>query len=258
MSQAPAGATLTALVVAHDEEAQLADCLERLGFADELVVVLDRCGDGSKAIALAHGARLVEGAWAVEGDRREAGIAACTGPWILEVDADERVPAALAGEIRQVVAASAFDRRLIPVDNYIGARLVRHGWGASFGKAAYPGLFRKGTKTWGRQRVHPKLAFAGRQGPTLENRLVHHVDRNISDLLKRLDSYSTARAQDLRESGELARQSLAGNTRRMAGRFLKCYVARRGYREGGYGVVIAICAGLYPLISYLKASLEDR
>ncbi len=258
MSQAPAGDTLTALVVAHDEEAQLADCLERLGFADELVVVLDRCGDGSKAIALAHGARLVEGAWAVEGDRREAGIAACTGPWILEVDADERVPAALAGEIRQVVAASAFDRHLIQVDNYIGARLVRHGWGASFGKAAYPGLFRKGTKTWGRQRVHPKLAFAGRQGPTLENRLVHHVDRDISDLLKRLDSYSTARAQDLRESGELERQSLPANLRRMVSRFLKCYVARRGYREGGYGVVIAICAGLYPLLAYLKASLEDR
>ena len=258
MSQAPAGATLTALVVAHDEEAQLADCLERLGFADELVVVLDRCGDGSKAIALAHGARLVEGAWAVEGDRREAGIAACTGPWILEVDADERVPAALAGEIRGVVAASGFDRHLIPVDNYIGARLVRHGWGASFGRAAYPGLFRKGTKTWGRQRVHPKLAFAGRQGPTLENRLVHHVDRNISDLLKRLDSYSTARAQDLRESGELEHQSLPANLRRMVARFLKCYVARRGYREGGYGLLIAICAGLYPLISYLKASLEDR
>lgn len=258
MSQAPAGATLTALVVVHDEEAQLADCLERLGFADELVVVLDRCGDGSKAIALARGARLVEGAWAVEGDRRQAGIAACTGPWILEVDADERVPAALAEEIRQVVTDSGFDRHLIPVDNYIGARLVRHGWGASFGKAAYPGLFRKGTKTWGRQRVHPKLAFAGRQGPTLENRLVHHVDRNISDLLKRLDSYSTARAQDLRESGELARQSLPANLRRMVGRFLKCYVARRGYREGGYGLMIAICAGLYPLISYLKASLEDR
>ena len=258
MSQAPAGATLTALVVAHDEEAQLADCLGRLGFADDLVVVLDRCGDGSKAIAERHGARLVEGAWPVEGDRREAGIAACAGPWILEVDADERVPAALASEIREVVAASGFDRHLIPVDNYIGARLVRHGWGASFGKSAYPGLFRKGTKTWGRQRVHPKLVFAGRQGPTLENRLVHHVDRNISDLLKRLDSYSTARAQDLRESGELARQSLAGNSRRMVGRFLKCYVARRGYREGGYGVVIAICAGLYPLISYLKASLEDR
>ena len=134
---------------------------------------------------------------------------------------------------------------------------MRHGWGAAFGKSAYPGLFRKGTKTWGQQRVHPKLTLEGRQGRPLRHRLIHHVDRNISDMLRRLDSYSSARARDLRETGEVARQSLAGNLRRLVSRFLKCYLARRGYREGGYGLVIALCAGLYPILSYLKASLED-
>ena len=34
--------TLSALVVAHNEEAQLAECLECLGFADEILVVLDK------------------------------------------------------------------------------------------------------------------------------------------------------------------------------------------------------------------------
>ncbi len=42
---------LSALVVARNEEEILGHCLERLAFADELVVVLDRCSDGSKAIA---------------------------------------------------------------------------------------------------------------------------------------------------------------------------------------------------------------
>ena len=251
------GVKLSALVVAHDEEVQLADCLALLDFADELVVVLDRCTDGSRQIAARFTDRLVEGAWPLEGARRQAGITACAGPWILEVDADERVPEALGREIAKVVATSAFDRHLIPVDNYIGARLVRHGWGASFGKSAYPGLFRKGTKTWGQQRVHPKLTLEGRQGRPLRHRLIHHVDRNISDMLRRLDSYSSARARDLRETGEVARQSLAGNLRRLVSRFLKCYLGRRGYREGGYGLVIALCAGLYPILSYLKASLED-
>src|SRR3546814_2057610 len=79
---------LSALVVAHDEEARLADCLDALRFADEIVVVLDRCTDGSKAIAARYTDRLVEGAWPIEGERRNAGIAACTGDWIFEVDAD--------------------------------------------------------------------------------------------------------------------------------------------------------------------------
>ena len=70
---------LSALVVAHDEERQLADCLACLGFADETVVVLDRCGDRSREIALGFTERLVEGAWQREGPRRHAGIDACRG-----------------------------------------------------------------------------------------------------------------------------------------------------------------------------------
>jgi len=61
---------LSILVVAHNEEAHLPDCLARLQFADELVVVLDRCTDRSREIALAAGARLVEGAWPLEGTRQ--------------------------------------------------------------------------------------------------------------------------------------------------------------------------------------------
>lgn len=247
---------LSALVVAHNEEDRLADCLSRLALADEIVVVLDRCTDRSKEIASRFTDHLVEGAWLIEGDRRNAGIEACRGPWILEVDADERVPEALAREISETIAASAFDWHEIPVDNYIGARLVRHGWGASYGKAAYPGLFRKGAKRWGRDRVHPSLAFTGTKGPRLAHPIDHFVDRDISDMIRRLDRYSTLRAQDMREKGEVG--SFGRNLRRIFSRFYKCYVARRGYREGGYGFLIALFAGLYPILSHLKARLENE
>ena len=43
--------SLSALVVVHNEEGQLAACLSRLGAADELVVVLDGCTDKSREIA---------------------------------------------------------------------------------------------------------------------------------------------------------------------------------------------------------------
>ena len=86
---APAtGRKLSALVTVHNEEAQLAECLERLRFADEIVVVLDKCTDGSKEIASRFTGRLVEGAWDKEGERRNDGIAACSGVWIVEIDAD--------------------------------------------------------------------------------------------------------------------------------------------------------------------------
>jgi glycosyltransferase involved in cell wall biosynthesis len=247
---------ISAVVVAHNEQAQLADCLKTLGFVDELVVVLDRCTDRSHDIAREFTARIVEGAWEREGPRRHAGIDVCQGEWIVEIDADERVPPELAVEIRRVAEQSAASWHLIPVDNYIGDRLVRWGWGASFGKGAYAGLYRSGAKRWGSERVHPAVNLTGPQGPALTARLIHHVDQNISDMLARLDRYSTARAKDLRESGDIG--SYRRNLRRIATRFWKCYIARRGYREGPYGLLIAICAALYPILSYLKARLEKE
>jgi hypothetical protein len=88
----------------------------------------------------------------------------------------------------------------------------------------------------------------------LTHRINHYVDRNISDMIKRLDSYSSARAKDLKESGDIG--SMANNVRRFFSRFIKCYIFRKGYKEGGYGLLIALFAGLYPLISHIKAKVE--
>ncbi len=245
---------LSALVVAHNEEAQLADCLAQLGFADELVVVLDKCTDGSKAIAKRFDAILVEGAWEIEGHRRNEGLDACIGAWILEVDADERANAALGVEIRSAIDGLSDGYFLLPFDNYIGERLVRHGWGGSWGVSAAPRLSARGAKRWGEQRIHPSLSLNGPRR-WLKTPIRHNVDKDISDMLRRLNRYSSARAADLRASGDVG--NLASNIRRMFSRFIKCYLSRKGYREGAYGFLIALMAGLYPILSHLKARLED-
>ncbi len=246
---------ISAVVVAHNEERQLEECLAALSFADEIVVLLDRCTDRSRDIACRFADRIVEGEWPREAARRTAATAACSGDWIFEADADERVSPALAGEIRSVAEHSSASWHLVPVDNYIGDRLVRWGWGAFFGRSAHAGLYRRGVKSWRDDRVlHASVTLTGPQGASLNGRLAHYVDRNISDMLIRLDRYTTLRAQDLRESGDIGH--FLPNLRRIASRFWKCYIGRRGYREGHYGFLIALCAGLYPILSYLKARLE--
>ncbi|HYF07777.1 MAG TPA: glycosyltransferase family 2 protein [Acetobacteraceae bacterium] len=248
---------LSALVVARNEEERLPDCLASVAFADEVVVVLDRSTDRSAAIAREAGARVIEGGWELEGDRRNTGIAACTGDWILEVDADERVSPDLAQAVRAAIAESRFAWHQVPVDNYVGGRLLRHGWAGSFGTTSVPRLFRRGAKHWRAQRVHPGLDWTGEQGPPIRTgALIHLVDRDVSDMLRRLDKYSSAKAADLIASGEIG--SLAGNLRRFASRAFKSYVSRKGYREGAWGVLLAFCTGAFPLLAYLKARLEPE
>lgn len=248
---------LSALIVARNEEARLADCLASCAFADEIVVVLDRSTDRSAEIARAAGARLIEGAWELEGARRNAGLAACSGDWILEVDADERVSPDLAQAVRETIASSRFAWHQVPVDNYVGGRLVRHGWAGSFGTTSVPRLSRRGAKRWRAQRVHPGLDWQGEEGPRItRGALIHLVDRDISDMLKRLDRYASARAADLIASGEIG--TLPQNLRRFLSRAFKSYVSRRGYREGAMGVLLAFCTGAFPLLAHLKARIEPE
>ncbi|HVM79974.1 MAG TPA: glycosyltransferase family 2 protein [Stellaceae bacterium] len=250
-STMPAAAPrLSALVVARNEAARIGACLERLRFADEIVVVLDRSTDATAEIARSFGARLVEGGWELEGERRNAGIAACSGDWILEVDADEWVTPELAAEIRARIATAQPGYFLVPMANHIGNRLVRHGWGAYNGVAAKSCLFAKGMKHWGAGRVHPRIDLAGRR-QVLQAPLLHFVYRDLADMLQRLNRYTDLAALDAIESGKIP--PLRSSLRRIGSRAWKSYVARRGYREGPYGIALALASALYPILTHLKA-----
>ncbi len=245
-------AKLSALICAHNEEQRLHACLGALSFCDEIVVVADRCSDGTEAVARQYGARVVSGIFPIEGPRKHAGIARCTGEWILELDADEGVSPAFAQEVRETIErADAADWYQIPIDNYVGDQLVRHGWGGSFGTSSAARLFRRGVKSWKAERVHPGAKLDGAFGGRLNEPLRHMVDEDIADMFARLGRYTALKAQDLADSGKV--RSIADDAFRGVRRFFKCYVSRKGHREGDLGFLISLMAGLYPILSNLRA-----
>jgi len=244
---------ISALVVAHNEEQNLSECLQSLNFADEIVVVLDKCTDNSRSIALQYTDHIIEGRWDIEGERRNTGIDACSGDWILEVDADERVSAELAQEVMQNIQAYSDGFFQIPFHNYIGNRLVRYGWGAYIGTSSKACLFSKGSKRWGDQTIHPDITLPEFRG-RLQHAMTHYIDESIPDLLRRFDRYSTAMASDPYHVNKLG--GFIRNLLRVPARFYKCFIRRRGYKEGYYGFLIALLAGLLPLTSYIKSKLR--
>ena len=243
---------LSALVCAHNEEARVGECLRALTFCDEIVVVADRCTDRTQEIARYAGAVVIDGIFPLESQRKAAGVEACTGDWIFEVDADEIVGADLASEIRTTIEAGpAGDYFQVPVDNYVGPTLVRHGWGGSFGTSSVARLYRPRSKRWKPQRVHPGVTFDGQFAGSLRGAIRHKVDDDIADMVQRLNRYTDLRAQDLADTGKPG--GLWDNVFRGFRRFYKCYFTRKGRSEGDLGFLIALMAGLYPVLSHLKA-----
>ena len=248
---------ISTLVVAHNEEKNLEECLKRLKYSDELIVVLDRTNDRSKVISEMYGATVYEGSWVIEADRRNYGMQKCKGDWILEIDADERVPEELFKEIRSEINNSKPGYYLIPFDNFIGKRRIRYGWGASWGVSAAPRLSFKGCKVWNNsQRIHPSLKLKGKKG-ILKNRIYHYVDNSINDMFDRLKNYTDKKAKDIISNNERVPPFLI-ILRKSVTRFIKCYFSRKGYKEGKWGFLIALMASLYILVSYLKASIEKK
>ena len=250
--------TLSLLIVARNESGRIADCIASGLWADEIIVLLDRSEDDTGAIAERLGAKIVAGSWRNEGERRTAGIGACSCDWILELDADERLSPVLQAEIRQGLSSDGSsdgaDYFVIPFRNYVGGRWVVHGWGAYNGVAAKACLFRRGHKQWLGGTVHPEIRLNGRRGELL-GAIEHYVDEDIAAMYDRLNRYSSAAAIDAIARGEQPRP--LSTFRRFFSRFIKSYWQRRGYREGRYGVALALFSALYPVLTHVKI-LERR
>jgi (heptosyl)LPS beta-1,4-glucosyltransferase len=123
-----APAALTAIVLTHNEERHLPECLASLRWAPRVMVFDSLSSDGTQAVAQAAGAAFTQRAFDNYASQREAALQAAATEWVLFVDADERVPPALAAEVQSVLARPE-PGWWIPRHNYLFGRLTRHaGW----------------------------------------------------------------------------------------------------------------------------------
>jgi hypothetical protein len=236
----------------QNQDAQLSECLRKLSFCDEIVVVADRCTDRSQELARRQGAVVIDGIFPLESQRKAAGVEACSGDWILEIDPDELVDAALAWEIRAVLQMRPLgDWYDLPIDNYVGETLVRDGWAGALSARAEPRLYKRGRKAWAPRRLNAPAVVTGRPGGALKGAIRRSLGRDVGALMERLNRLTALAAEDLADTGMPARLSagvLAG-----LGTFLRGYVARGGWREGRLGLLVALLSAIFPVLSRIRA-----
>ncbi|MEP6767454.1 MAG: glycosyltransferase family 2 protein [Acidobacteriota bacterium] len=226
--------TLTAIVPTLNEEINIRECLETLGFADEILVVDSGSTDGTVSIAAATPrARVLTHEYLGNGPQCNWAMDQARDPWVLIVDADERVPAALAREITDLLAAGPpADQYLLRRENLFLGRVIRHsGWGSD----RLVRFVRRGTARYPERRVHADMDVSGR-APTLDTPLVHYTFRSFSAYLEKLHRYAAWGAADLYLSGRSA--GVLTIAFRSGWRFLRTYVFQLGFLDGTHGLVL--------------------
>ncbi len=238
---------LSVVILTKNEEARITKCLDSASFADDIIVVDDLSSDKTVEIAKKYTDRIFIRKMEIEGTHRNWAYAQAKNTWVLSLDADEIVTPELKEEIIRTLKNTPPENGFtIPRRNYFGDYWVKHGgW--------YPSpqlkLFRKDKFRYEEVAVHPR-AFMDDPCGHLKSDLIHHSYRNLEDFLRKLNNQTTYEAQKWYNQGKPMR--LGRFSYRAIDRFIRTYIARKGYKDGFIGLIIGFNAALYQIISYLK------
>ena len=246
--------TISALIVARNEEKKIEKCLSSLDFVDEIVVILDRSTDKTLKICKKFSNKIFTGKWTCEGERRNFGIEKCSSEWIFEIDADEIISKDLAREVKKKIRSHKFDYFYIPLMNHIYSKPIKYGWMACLAPDGKFCVFKKQNKHWHKGLVHPSYSLKGEKGPMFENYINHFMSKDISELIARFNRNSSLHAIELKKTNKNLNKHFS--LRKVFSRFIKSFFLRKGYKEGKMGLLICILNAVYPIVSAIKSKAD--
>jgi len=246
---------LAVVVITKNEERQIARCLESTRWADELIIVDDESGDRTAEIARGYGARVITHRSDGNFDRqRNLGIGAATAEWVLQMDADEVIPAALRQEIDRVLASGAGSAespvayRIRRRNCFLGRFMRYGGWSTEGVK-----LFRRNRARYVGRSVHETLQVDGATG-ALTVEIEHYPFTSLEQVVGRTNQYTTVEARLLaEEQPRLPCRTIAYQmTWRPVKLFWKSYVRKAGWRDGMHGLVFALWGAWSHMLRWAK------
>lgn len=242
--------TLGVAIITKNAALRLAQCLDSVAFADEIVVLDSGSTDATLEIARAHGARVLQTPdWPGFGPQKNRALDTLATDWVFSLDADEVVSPELAASIRAAIAAPQSDVYAVDrLSSFCGAWIRHSGW--------YPDwiarLFRRGKARFSDDLVHERLVFDA-SAQRLTGKLLHYSYEDFDAVLRKLDAYSGAGARQRAASGKSG--SFGKAVARGAWAFVRTYVLRAGFLDGRAGFQIAVFNAETVYYRFLKLAL---
>jgi len=228
---------VSVFILSRNEEQKIGPALESVSWAAEIVVIDSFSTDRTLEIAASHGARVVQIEFRRFGELRQAGIENTSQPWIFSLDSDERCTPEARDEIERIVAApDSADSYLVPRQNYLLGRKIRHGgWYPDYRQ---PQLFRRGRMNYAADdHVHEGWVLEGRLD-RMRHPIVQIPYRTLAEAIEKMNRYTSLGIPKLERAGASA--GFAKALLRAKWAFFKAYFLQLGFLDGGPGLVIAV------------------
>ncbi|GAA4494187.1 glycosyltransferase family 2 protein [Pseudaeromonas paramecii] len=249
--------SLAAVLIVHNEEANLAACLASVrDWVDEIVILDSGSTDSTAAIAAEFGAQYaVEPVWPGYGRQRQLAQARVRSDWCLWLDADERVTPALRASIEAVVAQPV-GRTVysVPRLNWLFGRHIRHcGWYPDRVLRLYP----TGLTRYNDALVHEKVEVsADMRVQPLDGDLLHYPYRDLEHYLSKSARYAKAWADGRAARGK--RTSLLAGFGHALGCFARMYLLKAGFLDGRAGLLISLLSAHSTFVKYADLWLRSQ
>ncbi|MBI2195744.1 MAG: glycosyltransferase family 2 protein [Candidatus Levybacteria bacterium] len=226
---------ITAVVLTHNEEKNIVDCLESVKWCDQILVIDDDSQDKTAELSEKEKAEVIrESLGGNFSKQRNIGLERARNEWVLFVDADERITDSLRYEIQSTVAdpMNFYSGFLIKRRDVMWGKQLRHG---EAGSASFLRLAKRGAGKW-EGLVHEKWKIKGRVGK-LRNSIQHFPHSTIAQFLAEINLYTDIRSRELYKKGVGANfLSIALHTKV---KFLQNYLVKRGFLDGIPGIMSA-------------------
>lgn len=238
---------ISVVVITKNEAHNLRACLESVSWCDRAIIVDSGSTDGTVELARSLGAEVfVTDSWPGFGPQKNIALSKVDTDWVLSLDADERVTPELRADILSAMEAATQSVYAMPRLSQFCGRFIRHaGW--------YPDpvvrLFRRGAARFSEDLVHEKLVFEGSAG-MLAHPLLHYSYGDYSDVLRKIEAYSSAGARQAYAAGKRATPGKAFIHGVWA--FFRTYVVRLGILDGVQGFGVACMNAQASYYKYIK------
>ena len=242
---------ISAVIIAFNEENKIAEAIESVVWADEILVVDSESVDRTREISERLGARVTVNKWMGFSKQNQFAVDSAAHDWIFSLDADERVSDELRREILRLKSSpetALADGYRIPRQSFYMNRPIRHGgwhpdWQLRF--------FNRRRGKWKNVLIHESVEMADNtRVEKLKSDILHFSVADASHHHRMIGTrYAPLAARQMFERGKRAsapRIFTAGATA-----FLQTYILKGGFLDGLAGFAIARFAAHHAFLKYL-------